>query len=308
MASIIPIAPDASLALSIAAVERDTGLSKDTLRMWERRYEFPAPLRDGNGERLYPRSQVEKLRLIKRLMDRGHRPGRMMACSLEELVALASERSTTGLSAPDLGITLGLVQSHQIQELRQQLAQMLMKQGLQRFVLDTVAPLNRIVGDAWMRGELAIFEEHLYSEQIQGALRTAISNLHQPSKPPRVLLTSFPNEEHRLGMLMVEALLTVEGVTCIGLGNEMPLVEIVHAAFAHRADIIALSFSGAFQTHAAVAGLKELRGNLPRDVTIWVGGSAMERVRRPIPGVTVMHALEEVLAALRAWHEAHSAS
>src|ERR1044071_8582454 len=76
---------------NISAVERDTGLSKDTLRMWERRYRFPTPLRDANGERIYTASEVEKLRLIKRLMDRGHRPGRVIARSLEELSALASE-------------------------------------------------------------------------------------------------------------------------------------------------------------------------------------------------------------------------
>jgi len=44
-------------AASIAAVERDTGLAKDTLRVWERRYGFPAPARDANGERLYPPSR-----------------------------------------------------------------------------------------------------------------------------------------------------------------------------------------------------------------------------------------------------------
>ena len=33
-------------AHTIADVERDTGLSKDTLRVWERRYGFPLPLRD----------------------------------------------------------------------------------------------------------------------------------------------------------------------------------------------------------------------------------------------------------------------
>ena len=40
--------------LTIAAVERDVGLSKDVLRVWERRYGFPVPERDANGERLYP--------------------------------------------------------------------------------------------------------------------------------------------------------------------------------------------------------------------------------------------------------------
>jgi methanogenic corrinoid protein MtbC1 len=174
-------------------------------------------------------------------------------------------------------------------------------------VIQTVAPLNRIIGDAWMRGELAVFEEHLYSEQIQGVLRTAISNLHQPSKPPRLLLTSFPNEEHRLGLLMVEALLTVEGATCIGLGNEIPLVEIAQAASAHRADVVALSFSGAFQIHVASAGIKELRSALPHNVAIWVGGSGVERMRRPILGVTVMHSLEELPEALDTWREANPA-
>ena len=69
-------------------MERDTGLSKDTLRMWERRYGFPEPLRDANGERVYPVGQVEKLQLIKRLMERGHRPGKIIPLAMEELLAL----------------------------------------------------------------------------------------------------------------------------------------------------------------------------------------------------------------------------
>ena len=59
--------------LSIGTVERETGVAKDTLRVWEKRYGFPAPGRDSNGERIYGRDQVEKLILIKRLIDRGAR-------------------------------------------------------------------------------------------------------------------------------------------------------------------------------------------------------------------------------------------
>ncbi|MFO1371819.1 MAG: MerR family transcriptional regulator [Candidatus Competibacteraceae bacterium] len=46
---------------NIAIVERDTGLSKDVLRMWERRYGFPKPDRDAHGDRIYPADQVERL-------------------------------------------------------------------------------------------------------------------------------------------------------------------------------------------------------------------------------------------------------
>ncbi|PTT81921.1 hypothetical protein DBR42_17435, partial [Pelomonas sp. HMWF004] len=56
-------------SVGIAAVERDTGISKETLRVWERRYGFPAPWRDAAGERLYAPEQVQRLRLIKRLLD-----------------------------------------------------------------------------------------------------------------------------------------------------------------------------------------------------------------------------------------------
>lgn len=89
------------LTMSIAAVERDTGLSKDTLRVWERRYEFPQPVRDGQGERCYPLDQIEKLRLIKRLLDVGHRPSRLVSLPMQDLQAL-SERSADaqGLSGP----------------------------------------------------------------------------------------------------------------------------------------------------------------------------------------------------------------
>jgi len=306
MASIIKLSPDEEPTVSISAVERDTGLSKDTLRIWERRYQFPKPLRDSNGERIYPRSQIERLRLVKRLMDQGHRPGKIMACSLDELSQMTVEVCPRAASTQDLGATLRLVRAHQIAELRQHLAQTLMKQGLQHFVLETVAPLNEMIGEAWMRGELAIFEEHLYSEQIQAALRTAISNLHQPSKPPRVLLTTFPDEEHRLGLLMVEALLAVEGATCIALGNEIPLPEIVQATLAHRADVVALSFSGAFQPNAAAAGLRELRGALSHNVAIWVGGSSLQRLRKPIQGVTIMRSLKQVLDDLMSWRTTHA--
>ena len=87
--------------LSIAAVERDTGLSKDTLRVWERRYGFPAPPRDGLGERSYPFDQVERLRTIRRLLEAGHRPGRVVPLQADELNRLAA---TLDAGAPEVRV------------------------------------------------------------------------------------------------------------------------------------------------------------------------------------------------------------
>ena len=95
-------------SFSIAAVERDTGLSKDVLRMWERRYGFPIPERDANGERLYPEAQVERLRLIKRLMDQGYRPGKLMATSVDELSLLAPRHRPAAAAAKGVVEDAGL--------------------------------------------------------------------------------------------------------------------------------------------------------------------------------------------------------
>jgi len=292
------------LALNIGAVERETGLSKDVLRMWERRYGFPDPLRDDNAERLYPPEQVAKLRAIKRLMDTGMRPGKLMRRSLAELNTLADTRAGPRRegAAPALERdVIGLVKGHNAPALQHALANLLMRQGLQRFVLDTLVPLNRAIGEAWMRGELQVFEEHLYTEQIQVALHAAINAFPRQTGAPRILLTTFPGEQHGIGLLMVEALLVPEGTQCISLGTQTPIEDIRSAALAHKVHIVALSFSAAFPLRQAGEGLAMLRRHVAAPTALWAGGEMTRRLRKSLPGVRLIGDLADVGPALKAW-------
>ncbi|HLW11600.1 MAG TPA: MerR family transcriptional regulator, partial [Casimicrobiaceae bacterium] len=291
------------LAQNISAVERETGLSKDVLRMWERRYGFPKPARDDNGERQYAASETAKLRAIKRLMDIGVRPGKIIGLALDELNALANARAPLRMEpAPAMERdVLAMLKIHDAIALQNTLAQWLMRQGLQRFVTETLAPLNRLVGEAWMRGELHVFEEHLYTEQVQGSLRTAINTFPRQVGHPRVLLTTLPNEQHGLGLLMVEALLVPEGVQCVSLGPQTPLDDVRRAAVAHAIDIVALSFSAAFPVRQATDSLARLRRHLPPPVALWAGGDMTRRVRKTLPGVVLLPDLVASVAALRSW-------
>jgi DNA-binding transcriptional MerR regulator/methylmalonyl-CoA mutase cobalamin-binding subunit len=292
------------MIFNISAVERETGLSKDVLRMWERRYGFPKPGRDENGERQYAVAELEKLRAIKRLMDVGLRPGKVIHCPLDELNSLADARvaprpqQATPSLERDL---LARLQRHDAPGLQHALANLLMKEGLQRFVLDVLAPLNRAVGEAWMRGELQVFEEHLYTEQLQFALRTAINAFPRRLGSPTVLLTTFPGEQHGLGLLMVEALLVPEGAQCISLGTQTPLEDIRRAALAHEAQIVALSFSAAFPVRQASEGLAALRRQLAPATTLWAGGEMTRRLRARLPGIALIPDLAATVGALKNW-------
>jgi len=291
---------------NIAVVERDTGLSKDVLRMWERRYGFPLPERDANGERLYPATQVERLRLIKRLMDQGHRPGRLIALADDELMLLAPRRprnESDGMIAEaqnGLEELLALVRQHDASAYQQALQHRLVRQGLQTFVLDTIAPLTRLVGEAWEDGRIEVFEEHLFTELTKRVMRQAIATVTAPGNGPRILLTTVPEEPHVLGLLMVEALFSLEGATCIPLGTQMPLFEIVRAAEAHRADIVALSFSVAFPQRKVPGLLQQLRGLLPRPIELWAGGTGTTRLGE-LPGIRRIGSLDGAIAAISEW-------
>jgi DNA-binding transcriptional MerR regulator len=286
----------------IATVERETGIGKDTLRVWEKRYGFPLPARDEHDERLYSQPQVEQLRLIKRLLGNGLRPSKVVGLSIDELNAMLVSSAEHECKHPEEILNLvDLIKTHQAQGLRLELNRLLFKQGLNDFLSKTITPLNQLVGEAWMRGEMRIFEEHLYSDQITNVLRNAIATLRDQDSTPRVLLTTLPGEEHSLGLLMAEATLSLEGASCVNLGVQTPIQEIASAVEAHRSDIVVLSFSAAINIQQIKTGLQQTRNALPTQVTIWAGGAGVARQRNMIDGVKVMGPLSDLTDVVMLW-------
>lgn len=307
--------------VGIAAVERDTGLGKDTLRVWEKRYGFPVPVRDDLGERLYPPEQVERLREIKRLMDSGHRPAQVVPLEMNELRALAPQRASRHhpqaqalppSAHPGLSDWMQLVLGHQMADFKHALRQTLLEQGLLPTLSHTVAPLNAAVGEAWMRGELAVFEEHLYTDALQSVLRQwLVGRRHDTDGGrPRVVLTTPLGEPHGLGLLMAECVLTEQGCECLSLGPQTPVPDLIQAAAQLRADVVALGFSASQNARRVRSTLEEMGDALPKGMELWVGGLApvvyRSLERRPAPGCWPMPTLEQLAAQPARWRQAHS--
>ncbi|MGX5660069.1 MerR family transcriptional regulator [Castellaniella ginsengisoli] len=312
-----PSADDAGL--SIATVARETGLAKDTLRVWEKRYGFPRPDRDASGDRLYSAAQVQRLKLIARLLDAGMRPGKVVGLDLEQLQDTLARRTAdvsfdlsrtkqkNHATDPLLEELLDAIATHDPRALRHGLGHAQMRMGLAPFVTDLVAPLTTAVGDAWSRGRFEIYEEHLYTEIITGVLRHAIASLTPQPVPqsPKVLLTTVPQEQHSLGLLMVEALLVLEGCACVSLGTQTPVTDIVQAAQAHQADVVALSFSNVHKAAEVRTHLRELRAQLPAATALWVGGSCAALYQWSMPGVSAIRHLSGLQPLVAQWRHAH---
>ena len=290
--------------LPINAVERETGLNKDLLRMWERRYGFPAPLRDVNGDRLYPPEQVEKLSLLRRLLDQGHRPGRLMKmdeAELRELASPAAHSQALSVEGSAQAELIALLGQHDVAAIQHYLHVQQTRQSLRDFVCGFLADANRAVGDAWMRGQISIAEEQLYTEQVIRVLRQLMQNLPLGSRAPRCLLTTVSGELHGLGLLMVEAILRLAGCNPVNLGPNLPLLEIASAAKAHRCDVVILSYSAAYPATEIAKTLQDLQALLPANTALWSGGHGVRLLRRKPAGVQLTPEMADLELQLAAW-------
>ena len=281
---------------SIGVVERDTGIGRDTLRVWERRYGFPLPVRNEKGERTYSEAQLRRLQRVRRLLDQGMRPGKLLPLSDDALGRLEADLVPSPSDQMNASVMamLDAITSADAETINTLMHRAYEQQGMDRFVLHTVVPCLSAVGEMWAGGRLQIYQEHFLSNQLIQFLNTEISRRQKTAKRPLVLLATLPGEEHTLGLLMVAALLSSRGITTVNLGGEVPMDQIVSAVEHFRADILGVTFSGAYQYSNIRSHLLELRQLIPDDIDIWTGGEGVRRLRKLPAGVTKFTSLAKL--------------
>lgn len=283
--------------LSIGDLAAATGISRDTIRVWERRYGRPKPVRLPSKHRRYTRDHVRWLRRVAEAMARGHRAGAAVRANDAELDEMLLGDATRHAEAPHVEQMLGHVERYD----RAGLAAILEREWSARSPLDfleaCVAPLLIAVGRAWSDGRLQVRHEHFVSEVVQDHLRALRSGLPPVETGPTVLLTTMSGEQHGMGVQMAALLAAVNGVRTRVLGTETPREEILDAVKETGAEAVAISVSlstGGVETDRHLA---DLRRELPDEVTLLIGGRGARGVRRGPRGVEYV----DGLAGFDAW-------
>lgn len=284
---------------SISEIEQETGISCDTLRVWERRYNFPTPTRNQRSERLYDLEQLNRLRLIKQLLDEGMRPGKLHTLDEQQLRQLTDRPDGTTPPSADVAALLESLRSGPRYTLPTQLEALRQQYGLRLFLTEVAAPMNRAVGEAWFRGELGIFDEHHYAEQMRRVLTEALGSLPPGDENVRVLLTTLPGELHSLGLLMVACMLCLEGAQVLLIGTQTPLDEIVRGALESGCNVVGLSCSAHMGRRTIAAQLVKLSKLLPKNVTVWAGGSGVRSLSILQEHIQLFTDLEQIPKALQ---------
>ncbi|MFZ2269621.1 MAG: MerR family transcriptional regulator [Azonexus sp.] len=285
--------------INASELERETGLSKDLLRKWRSRYGFPLPLSARSG---YSPEQVAQLRLIRRLLDCGFRPQQVVGKTHQELTQLADATAGLVAEADEPSFTrdaLALLKQYDLDGLDRLLGEKRAAQSLQDFIELTVGPLLVGLGQAWARGEIEVYHEHLCSNILIRRLYLEIASVSPKPGYPRILFATPSEELHVLGLLMAQAVLADQGAHCINVGPHIPARDLEMAAHACQAGIVALSFSFAYPKWRVRPILQNLREKLPATMEIWAGGAGAAFIKRAPRGVRIFSDLHAAALAVQ---------
>ncbi len=288
----------------IQVVASRTGLTKDVLRAWERRYAVVEPGRTDSGRRLYSDLDVERLQLLRLATSAGRSVKRVSRLTNDELDALVqedeaasraqleegsrraatpAEDATEGSAADLVAEALAATEALDTEGLREALdrAVVVLRPGV--LVEEMIAPLLRGIGELWWRKRLDPRHEHLASAVVRATLDRVLASLAGGSGDRPILITgTLSGQRHELGAMLAAVTAAVAGWRVTHLGSELPAEELAAAAAAPGALAVALSLVHPDDDPGVAEAIRRLREALPAEVRIFAGGRAVAAYREAL--------------------------
>jgi MerR family transcriptional regulator, light-induced transcriptional regulator len=299
----------------IHRVAKLTGLSKDVIRVWERRYGIVQPSRSANRYRTYTDEDVALLRYLKREMDQGQSIGNLAALGREHLVKGATEAARSIASALPPYERL-------LDELVKLLAP-LRRESFERRLNGSVAvipfeealygillPLQMRVGQLWHDGQISVAVEHYVTNQVRQKLFAAMNHLPVHEEGLSVVVACPVGEFHEVGAQVAAYLCASRGCQTYYLGANMPLDEL--ATFCRQIDpeVLLLSVTSPPQAHDWSSWTATLHDLATSHRTILIGGAGAQSLSLPAKARRIeilgdLQGLQQRLTVLMAKQAAH---
>ena len=286
----------------IGTLARLTGVTTHAIRIWERRYRALVPSRTAGGARLYTDSDVQRLRLVKKLLERGYTISAVAKLDIAELARLAPLEAAPSSPAP--GSESEARARQLIEELLAAIAELdldragrTLLQATNAFsphdlVTQVVAPTLDQIGQRWESGEICVASEHAASALLRTQLGGLLAAQPVGGKAP-VVCTTPAGEQHELGALLAAVLIAMHGRRAIFLGANLPAEQIAQAARLSKAGAIALSLVG-LSSDLARQELLAICRALPPGVEVLVGGRRVAELPGLPERVQVLSSLWEL--------------
>ncbi len=232
-----------------------TGIPRNTLIAWERRYGLLNPQRQPNGYRYYNDQDVGVLLQIKNALNAG--------LKISEAVSIVRKRDAPApgnLPLPETpGTSLYRAESpgSPFLRLRDQLVTLLVAyRGEEAKTLiaqlvnvpfevklhEVFFPVLKEVGDRWESGEISVAQEHFASGVIRTHLAAQFVTIaQQPFGARHAVCTTLPHDEHEIGALALGIHLSQCGYRVSYLGSKLPMDALAGFVNKQQPDLVCVS-------------------------------------------------------------------
>jgi DNA-binding transcriptional MerR regulator/methylmalonyl-CoA mutase cobalamin-binding subunit len=287
---------------TIKFVARQTGLSIHVIRVWEKRYGAVRPVRSDNNRRLYTEGDVERLRLLREATLHGHAIGQIANASLPQLHSLvrdslpppasraARTQQTADAVASMLERALFAITEFDHAALAKLFDHAAAELGSPAVLQKFIVPLAERVGHLWRQGELAIAHEHFATNRLTEFLGSFARPYAENLSAPHLLLATPTGQLHELGAIIAAAAARSHGWRTTYLGASLPVEEFAGVAQNLKPRAVGLSIVFPPDDCALRRDLKKLRGLLPAESALLVGGrsaSGYAKVLREIKAIQI---------------------
>lgn len=232
---------------SIAAVSKLTGISCHTLRVWERRYGFPAPFRTRAGHRRYDRVQVQTLLNLSQRARQGKEPISELIALLHEGNFEVSESPTPQLTTPIDDTITGLISLLVVGDNEgadREYARLTNRFDPLAMVEHVIYPGLVEAGEGWFRRNYQVYKERLITVFLRRKLCHLIDTARLANTQPTdsVIVGTVQGDRHEGGIMIFNLAMELRGWKVANLGVDLPVSEYRAAVQDLRASALALSF------------------------------------------------------------------
>jgi MerR family transcriptional regulator, light-induced transcriptional regulator len=231
----------------IHRVAKLTGLSKDVIRVWERRFGLLKPTRGTNRYRNYSDEDVALLRFLKEQLDAGGSIGELSKLGRDELLSRASA-SVPQVSFVDstfsrlLRELLSALNPFDRVTFEKRLNGAVAVVPFEEALHGILLPLQEQVGQLWHDGLVNVAIEHYVTKQIQQKLFSAMNQLPVAAFGSKVVVACPPGEEHDIAALSVAYRCRLRGCRVYYLGANVPVASLAHLCQQVAPDLTIVSF------------------------------------------------------------------
>jgi MerR family transcriptional regulator, light-induced transcriptional regulator len=273
-----------------------SGVPELSIRSWERRYSALTPLRTDSNRRLYSDSEIEKLVLLRKLIQFGHHIGNLANLTINDLTDLLgkSEINDASLKGKDtetdiakeyiiyINECIDAIRKYDDKMLESVLNEASVNFSQPNFVEGIILPLMEKVGDYWREGLLRVSHEHFTSVTIRKLLTNLSDGYLISENAPRILVTTPEGQYHEIGAIIATTLAVSDGWQTSYLGASLPAEDIASAIKQLNVQCIFLSIVYPADDPSINVQLKKLREMVGDNIFILISGRSASAYKKTI--------------------------